>query len=157
MRQILAFGKFGFHNGIDDRVVYHRIALARQWAVLLKAWEKFERHELLQNDSGLTDIHDVVHGAHRETAYAEDVVVDPRTGRSETAVYVHPLMLDELAAGCQELRDMLNADAAGEFLGYPADPLLNPDEDRDVRELVRQVMQVQDRRILRFHRRQEAA
>ena len=157
MRQILAFGKFGFHNGIDERVAYHRIGFARQWRVLLRAWGKFERYEILQNDRGFTDIDDIVRGSHRDTVYAEDVVVDPNTGRSETAVYVHPLALDELAAGCQELRDMLNADAAGEFLGYPAEPLLDPDEDRDVRELIRQVTTVQDRRIVKFHRRQEAA
>lgn len=156
MRQILAFGNFGFHNEIDDRIAYHRIGFVQRWVILLRAWEKFERHELLQSDSGFTDIADVVRGAYRETAYVEDVV-DQSTGHSKTAVFVHPLALGELADGCQELRDMMNADAAGSFLGYPAEPLLHPDEDRDVRELIRQVMQVQDRRIVKFHCRQGAA
>ncbi|MGO6692529.1 hypothetical protein ACCS54_18765 [Rhizobium johnstonii] len=157
MRQIAAFGKISLHNGIDDRVVYQQVGFVWQWRFLLRAWEKFERHEILQNDRGFTDIWNVVRGAHRERFYAEDIVLNRLNGAVDTAIFVHPMSLRELAAGCQELRGMLDADAAGEFLGFAANPLLEPIEEHNVRLLIRRVMQMEDRRVVQFPRRTSEA
>ncbi|OLP53313.1 hypothetical protein BJF92_00665 [Rhizobium rhizosphaerae] len=153
MRQIAANGRHYFHHDLDERIIYHRVGFAWQWYDLLAAWDRFQRHQLLDCDDGFCAIADVLRGARRETFYVEDVVVDPRTGDTDVAVYAHPAALRELIAGCRELRDMMNSDAAGAFIGYQAPPLLNSDEEATVRQLIGVLEKSVDDTIVPFRQR----
>ncbi|CAN7232817.1 hypothetical protein LJR098_000831 [Rhizobium sp. LjRoot98] len=151
MRQIAAYGKFRFHNEIDHRVVYHQIGLVWQWRLLLSAWERFEKIQILQDDDGFTDIWNVVlRGSHIERFYIEDIDIGDDTA---TALFAHPKALRELVACCRELQWIMDSDAAGTFRGDAAPRMLEPHEEKNVHELNRMVLRAEDERIVRLPRR----
>lgn len=153
MRQIAADGRYYFHHYLDERTVYRRVGFVWQWYKLLAAWDRFQRHQLLDCDDGFCSIADVLRGARREKFYVEDVVIDLRTGITEAALYAHPAALRELTAGCRELREMMDSDAAGTFIGYEAPPLLNPDEEATARQLIGFLEKSVDDTIVPFRQR----
>lgn len=152
MRQIAGYGEYYNHHDLDDRVVYRQVGQVWQWRFLLKAWDRFQRHQLLDNDDTLCTIADVLDGARRRVAYVEDVVVDRVNGILDPVVLVHPVAVRELLAGCREIRAMMDSDAEGTFLGYEAPPVLDSAEEFNVRQLIRRVEQAEDQRIVRFQR-----
>lgn len=118
---------------------YRHIGQVREWRYPLDAFDRFRRVELLDNSEALDQLWDVV--LHHRLRPDVRTIVIVLNSFSDTGVFLHVSLLQDLAAGCKELLLMAEHDRLGEFRGTLCDgwkpghrqPLLSDYEDHVLR------------------------
>lgn len=124
------------------------IGSVSEWRLLLIAFERFRRIEMLDHAEALYLLSDLIlRRKERMPVACIDNIV--RNGVPEIGIFLDVSLLRNLASGCRELLLMARHDRFGAFRGTLCDgwpskhgpePLLSDDEDRAVRSLARKVI-----------------
>jgi hypothetical protein len=115
------------------------IGPVRQWEVVISVWDRFHRVQMLCRDEAFCVIADSLRDYRRPEVSIRTTVFDRRQDRLSRSVFVDPDAVEALLAGCDELREMIDNDVAGEFRHGSSSPLLTAQEERIVRHIMWQV------------------
>lgn len=88
---------------------------------------------MIDRDGGLCAIADRLAGYERSDVTIKMVVTEDRVRRIDRHIFVETIILDELRAGCFELKTMIDSDIGGSFRFGSTEPLLSTQDDRIVR------------------------
>ena len=139
MRQLSVLNEAnGVTNG-EACVRFVHVGPVRRWEVMISVWDRFQHVQMLDREQAFCSIADRLRDYPRDDVAVRILVFDRRHRRVSPSVFVHPEMMEELLAGCLELRLMIDSDVAGEFRFGSLSPLLTADEERIVRQTMRDV------------------
>lgn len=118
---------------------YADLGPARHWEILVSVWSRYQKIQMIDRDGGLCAIADCLAGYERSDVTIRMVVTEDRVRRIDRHIFVETTILDELRAGCFELKTMIDSDIGGSFRFGSAEPLLSTQDERILRWVIRGV------------------
>lgn len=114
----------------------------RRWEILISVWDRYQRFQMLDQDTMFCSIADSLRDYERPDVSIRTIIHDRAHHRISPTVFIDPASLQALLAGCAELVQMIDSDVAGAFRYQSVNPLLSADEERTVRQAIRDVERV---------------